>query len=218
MVCSVAARPLITVVTPTWDRHASLINRCIPSVQAQDYPDIEHIIVSDGPDNALEKLSWTFPPNVGYHWLPEHTPENGRWGTKARLYGIEQARGDYIAYLDDDDELYPGHVTALSELLQQSPEAGFSYSRIMIHEVYGDVVSGWDPPCWGQISTSSIMHRKEILEHGTWRDDGQGTIDWDIVERWMAAGVQWRFYPEVTSCAHRDAPNVQSDRPRRLAE
>ncbi len=44
---------LVSVITPTWNRHDLLLNRCIPSVEAQTYPDIEHIIVSDGPDPDL---------------------------------------------------------------------------------------------------------------------------------------------------------------------
>ena len=45
--------PLVSVITPTWQRADLLVNRCIPSVQAQDYPVVEHIIVSDGPDQLL---------------------------------------------------------------------------------------------------------------------------------------------------------------------
>ena len=47
------ASPLVTVVTPTWQRHPLLFSRCVPPVQAQDYPAVEHIVVSDGPDPVL---------------------------------------------------------------------------------------------------------------------------------------------------------------------
>ena len=48
--------PLVSVVTPTWQRHEWLLERCIASVQAQTYPLIEHVIVCDGPDPGLGPL------------------------------------------------------------------------------------------------------------------------------------------------------------------
>jgi hypothetical protein len=45
--------PQVTIVTPTWQRHDLLLNRAIPSVQAQGYPGVEHLVISDGPDPPL---------------------------------------------------------------------------------------------------------------------------------------------------------------------
>jgi glycosyltransferase involved in cell wall biosynthesis len=45
--------PLVPIVTSTWRRADMLMQRCIPSVMAQSYPNVEHIIVSDGPDDEL---------------------------------------------------------------------------------------------------------------------------------------------------------------------
>jgi glycosyltransferase involved in cell wall biosynthesis len=214
--------PLVTVVTPTWDRDSFLL-RAIMSVALQSYRPIQHVVVSDGPNPALERL---LRPIVREHAytdyeltvvsLPEHDP-NARWGHHARLHGAAIAKGEFIAYLDDDDELYPDHVQRLADVLIANPGIEFSYSQILIHEVHGDWVSGAQPPQFGQISTSSIMHRKNLLKVASWRDEGQDTIDWDIAARWLQAGAGWGFYPAVTSQAHRDAPNVQSDRPRNLA-
>jgi len=215
-----ASSPLVSVVTPTWDRDAFLL-RAIMSVALQTYRPVQHVVVSDGPNPYLADLLDVIarPYQDGYElklaFLPEH-PAGSRWGHFARLHGTEIADGELIAYLDDDDELLPDHVDSLSDVLQRRPDAGFSYSRILIHEPFGDWVSGAAPPAFAQVSTSSIMHRRELLSVANWRDDGQPTIDWDIVERWLAAGVAWGFCPDITSVAHRDAPNVTSDRPRAL--
>jgi hypothetical protein len=107
-------------------------------------------------------------------------------------------------------------VELLMSRLESVPQAQFAYSCILIHEPGGDLASGAEPPSHGQVSTSSILHRKELLSVATWRDEGQETVDWDLVERWMAAGVPWAFLPVITSVAHRDAPNVSSNRPRNL--
>jgi glycosyltransferase involved in cell wall biosynthesis len=208
-------------VTPTWDRDSFLL-RAIMSVALQTYRPVQHLVVSDGPNPELEELLRPIAREnslAGYEltvdFLPEHSTTS-RWGHNARLRGQEIARGSLIAYLDDDDELYPHHVEMLAGRLTANPDADFAYSRILIHEPWGDWVSGDAPVRFGQISTSSIMHRRKLLATATWRDEGQPTIDWDLAERWVAAGAGYEFVPQVTSVAHRDAPNVQSDRPRKL--
>jgi len=189
------ASPLVTAVSPTWARHDLLLSRCIPSVQAQDYPALEHVVVSDGPDPELrEKLAGLY---VRYYELPEHPPE-AQWGHHARLHGIDLAKGDYIAYLDDDNSWRPGHVRALVAALEETG-AGFAYGKQHVHG-RGEYLIGTDPPVCGQIDTSMIIHRRELLDVATWRwHPGIPTIDWDLVERWMAAGATWVRVPHVTS-------------------
>jgi len=194
------ADPLVTVVSPTWVRHDFLLSRCIPSVVAQDYPALEHIVVSDGPDLILrEKLARKNLAglDVRFEELPEHPPE-AQWGHYARLHGIDLAKGDYIAYLDDDNSWRPQHVRMLVAALEETG-AGFAYGKMHVHG-RGEYLIGTDPPAEGQIDTSMIIHRRELLDVATWRwYAGIPTIDWDLVERWMAAGATWVRVPHVTS-------------------
>ena len=193
------AVPLISVITPTWQRHDLLLDRCIPSVAAQDYPAVQHVIVSDGPDNVLAgKIAGRSCGAVVWDALPAHDPA-ARWGHWARLRGLELATGEYIAYLDDDNAFRPGHLAKLAAALNADPSAGFAYSQIMMHNGGSSYVVGVPPPAYGQIDTSAIMHRRRLLDTATWRDEGQVTIDWDIVERWLHAGTGWAHVPEVTA-------------------
>ena len=193
------AVPLISVITPTWQRHDLLLDRCIPSVAAQDYPAVQHVIVSDGPDNVLAgKIAGRSCGAVVWDALPAHDPA-ARWGHWARLRGLELATGEYIAYLDDDNAFRPGHLAKLAAALDADPSAGFAYSQIMMHNGGSSYVVGVPPPAYGQIDTSAIMHRRGLLDTATWRDAGQLTIDWDIVERWLHAGTGWAHVPEVTA-------------------
>jgi glycosyltransferase involved in cell wall biosynthesis len=176
--------PLVSVITPTWQRHDLLISRCIPSVQAQDYPAVEHVIVSDGPDPALRAKLTGLP--VRFAELPEHDPA-ARWGHWARLHGIDLAQGEYITYLDDDDAYRPGHASVLAAALDAQPGAGFAYGRMIMHTQASYYRVGTDPPEYGQIGTP-VMHRREVLGVATW-EQSTPTIDWDLVSRWLAAGV-----------------------------
>jgi glycosyltransferase involved in cell wall biosynthesis len=187
------ADPLVSVVTPTWERRRLLLDRCVPSVAAQDYQPLEHIIVSDGPDPVL-RGAW--PDGVRYEELPEHDPE-AQWGHHARLHGIDLAKGDYIAYHDDDNSWHSYHVRLLVAALEETG-ADFAYPRMAVHG-RGEYLIGTDPPAEGYIDTSMIVHRRELLEVATWRwHPGIPTIDWDLVSRWMAAGATWVHVPQVT--------------------
>lgn len=192
---------MCSVITPTWQRGDLLLNRAIPSVLAQDHPAVEHVIVSDGhePDlypAMLERYGAEIAAGrIRYDELAEH--KGARWGHWARLRGIEVARGAYLAWLDDDNSFRPSHVSRLAALLDAG--AGFAYSRVEFHAHSGTYPVGGDPPQLGQIDTSAIANRKDLHQLATWRDEGQPTIDWDLVERWMAAGVSWAFDAKVTA-------------------
>ena len=191
------ADPLVTVVTPTWQRHRLLFSRCIPSVAKQDYRPLEHIVVSDGPDPVLREIfAGQVDAPVRLEELPEHPPE-AQWGHYARLHGTGLAKGEYIAYLDDDNSWRPGHVAALVTALEETG-AGFAYGRCHVHG-RGEYIIGTDPPAEGQIDTSMIIHRRELLDLATWRwHPGIPTIDWDLVSRWTAAGATWVRVNAVT--------------------
>lgn len=196
--------PLVSVITPTWQRHERLLNRCVPSVQAQAYPRVEHVIACDGQDPELAQRidelasGGAFSHPVTFVHLPEHAPEQ-HWGHLARLEGIKAAKGDYVTYVDDDDSLRDNHVSLLAGCLKNNPGAGWAYSVMESHSNSGlatHIGYGGYPSC-GQIGTPMIMHRRETLEHGTW-GPASSTEDWDLVQRWQAAGIAYEHVPTVT--------------------
>jgi glycosyltransferase involved in cell wall biosynthesis len=185
--------PLVSVVTPTWDRHGVLVDRCIPSVLAQAYCNVEHIVVSDGPDPALRDLV-PRDPAIRFAELPTHDWQ-ARWGHWARLAGIDMAKGEIIAYLDDDNAFRPDHLRLLVDALLTSG-ADFAYSRMLVRGG-GEYEVGSPPPAYAQIDTSIIVHRAELLQKATWQQS-LPTIDWDLVARWLGVGATWTWVAETT--------------------
>lgn len=186
--------PLVSVITPTWHRRPVLMQRCIPSVERQSWPSVEHQVVSDGPDVALKALveshqqdgKW---PRVRFSHLPDHDPQ-ARWGHLARLQGIARSRSPYVAYLDDDDGWRPDHLTILIDALESTPEADLAYSRMVVHLADGSTARIGDGRlAHGRIATSMIVHRRETLSVATWKDE-TGAPDWHLVKRWIAAGIE----------------------------
>jgi glycosyltransferase involved in cell wall biosynthesis len=184
----------ITVVTPTWQRHDILINRCLPSVAAQTVP-VEHIVVSDGPDPVLRELLAS--TDVVYVEVDEHHTEGVNVGGWARNRGLEFASGDLIAYLDDDNVFRPNHVELLAKALTEHSDRDFAYSQMFRHGL-GDVI-GTEPPAYGCIDSSIIMHRADThKKFGLWPAPSEYHIDWQVIEAWLLGGATWVFVPEVT--------------------
>jgi glycosyltransferase involved in cell wall biosynthesis len=114
--------PLVTAVVPTRNR-PGLVCRAVRSALNQTYPNLEVVVVVDGPDPAtvaaLEELR---NPCVRIIALSENVG-----GSEARNIGAREARGEWIALLDDDDEWLNRKVEAqLGEILNQSPNVVFS--------------------------------------------------------------------------------------------
>lgn len=201
---------MITVITPTWQRHQLLFERCIPSVYGQSAAAVEHVIVSDGPDRALADLLakdlWRRPlgtrPLV-VDQLAEHIDGIIDYGSRARNRGLELATGDYIAYLDDDNAYRPKHLQRLAALLERSG-ADFGFSQMHVHFAGGDYEIGASPPQYGQIDTSLLMHRAGVPEkYGLWPLPGEiegdkHAPDWGVVARWLDGGATWVFLDQVT--------------------
>ena len=121
-----AACPLISVVIPTCRRLELLMNRSLPSALGQWYDNFEVVVVVDGPDpdtaHALNALA-AQDSRVRPVFLPCNMG-----GSDARNAGIQAARGDWIAFLDDDDEMLPHNLMQhLEAVTQTSLEAGVQF-------------------------------------------------------------------------------------------
>jgi len=175
---------LISVITPTWNRHSVLLEECIPTVRSQVAVELEHIIVSDGPD---PELSARIPAGVRYFELPEHGPEK-HWGAPARNFGLTKARGEFIAYLDDDDLWEPDHLATLLYALNANPDAQWARSCAVI-PVPGGIPwrIGDGPLAQGRIGAGSMILHRASLE-APWVT--RGDEDWLLVKTWDEAGIE----------------------------
>jgi glycosyltransferase involved in cell wall biosynthesis len=190
----------VSVITPTWGRHALLLGRAIPSVLTQTWPSwaLEHIVVSDGPDPELA-AQLANRRRVRFAELPTHDPAY-HWGHRAKLRGLELAAGELIAYLDDDNRYRPRHLELVAGALLLH-QADFAYSRMEVRlPGGGGYLVGRSPPECNHIDTSLLVHRRELLATSTWEhaDDGRPTVDCELALRWVEQGARWVHVPEVT--------------------
>src|SRR5580698_7434818 len=110
-----ATAPIISVVIPTRNR-PSLVVRAVKTALAQSLTQIEVIVIIDGFDvetsEALEAIkdvrlhAVSLPASVG--------------GSDARNIGVSRSRGEFIAFLDDDDEWSPDKLTRQLKAARES--------------------------------------------------------------------------------------------------
>jgi glycosyltransferase involved in cell wall biosynthesis len=112
--------PLVSIVTPSLN-HGRFIQENIESVRAQDYPRIEHLVLDGGStDQTLEILA---RHGKRIRWVSE--PDRGQ--TAALNRGFRMASGEIVSWLNTDDILLPGAVSAVVETFRANPHVGMVY-------------------------------------------------------------------------------------------
>jgi glycosyltransferase involved in cell wall biosynthesis len=165
------AKPTVTVIIPTFNR-ASVVGRAIRSVLVQTCQDWELIVVDDGSTDGTEQGVRSFSD----HRIKYIRHERNRGGAAARNTGIRCARGEYVAFLDDDDEWLPEKLEKELEVFRNSdPEVGLVYSGMIVLDEGGNVLkvgmpteSGWaHEALLGSRpigSCSQVTVKKEVLD------------------------------------------------------
>ena len=162
---------MISVVIPTHNR-ADLLPRAIKSVQNQTWTDLEIVVVSDGSEDDTKAVVEALAKDDDRIRFIEYFPAKG--GNVARNTGIENAAGEYVAFLDDDDEFMPEKLEKQMAVMESDREIGLVYTGVRVIYVNEDVEYASVPKAEGDLSTeilldniigttSTVMARKEIL-------------------------------------------------------
>ena len=112
-----ASAPLVSVIIPTYNR-ARLIEGSIRSVFAQDYPNIEVLVVDVGSVDDTEKVM----AGIRDERLRYLKQEKNRGAPAARNVGIREARGELLAFLDSDDAWEPTKLSRQVEVMVKGSE------------------------------------------------------------------------------------------------
>lgn len=116
--------PLITVVVPLYNKER-WIGRCLDSITAQSYKNLEILIVNDGSsDNSVEVVNRIEDRRIRVIDKP-----NGGVSS-ARNRGMDEAKGEFIAFLDADDMWMSRHIEALLEGFRNHPNATIVSNRL----------------------------------------------------------------------------------------
>ncbi len=132
--------PLVSVVIPTYKRTVEYVSKAVESVLNQTYPNVEIVVVDDSTDafdgqkNTENYFKSLNAPNVVYI-----QNEKNLGGSLSRNRGIETATGEYITFLDDDDE-YKSEKIARQLLFMQENGYDMTFTNLEIYTPDGKMV------------------------------------------------------------------------------
>lgn len=175
----------LSVIIPTHDRRA-LLERALASVFAQTAPAGEIIVVDDGSTDGTGDAVRPRFPSVRYLWQPN------RGVSAARNRGIAAARGEWLAFLDSDDEWLPRKLERQRAALARAPNLAVCHTdeiwirrgrrvnaRRRHQKSGGDIFQRCLPLC--VISPSSVLiHRRVIEAVGAFDEGLPACEDYDL--------------------------------------
>jgi glycosyltransferase involved in cell wall biosynthesis len=127
---------LVTIIIPTYNRAHTVVG-AVESALAQDYPQLEILVVDDGStDDTRARLA-----KYEGHSCVRCLFQANEGVAGARNHGIREARGEFIAILDSDDLYLPGKISLQVKCLRLLPEAGLIWSDMDAIHRDGQVVA-----------------------------------------------------------------------------
>jgi glycosyltransferase involved in cell wall biosynthesis len=183
-------KPLISIVTPVYNVDPRWLFSCVDSVLAQIYSNWEFCLVDDGSTRKetldalkqIEKLDSRI--KVKFEKINKGI-------SSATNIALSLANGDFIALLDNDDELTIDALFEIAKLLNEHKEADFIYSDEDKLDIDGKRCEPFFKPDWSLElfrSYSYTCHlsvfRKSLVDMiGGFRDEFSGAQDYDITLR-----------------------------------
>ena len=207
---------LVSVVIPTYATSDSL-KRALDSILSQTHTKLDIIVVDDDPADSdyrkkAESVMDAYKYNDNIHYIKN--PQN-LGGSGARNVGIEAAKGDYIAFLDDDDYYYPTKIEKQLNVFLNTKfsELALVYCDVAYEDNYGRITyierkrirgnSLYKALKDGCIAATSqwLVKKKALLSVGCF------TIlpckqDSTVLLKLLRAGYEVDYVPEILSIYH----------------
>ena len=199
-----AYQPLFSIIVPVYNVEDQWLRKCIESVLGQLYPYWELCIVDDASTQRHirhvldEYLAKDIRIKVAYREKNGHI-------SAASNSALELATGDYIALLDNDDELAPEALYENALLLNEHPEADIIYSDEDKIDLDGKRQEPFFKPDWSPelfrsqmyIGHLGVYRRALVEEIGGFREGFEGSQDYDLVLRLSEKNPKIYHLPKV---------------------
>ncbi len=183
----------ISIIIPTFNR-LELLSRALDSVYRQSFSDFEVIVVDDGSgDGTAEMISTKFP-QVYYHY------QDNAGVSSARNKGLLNAKADWIAFLDSDDEWLPEKLLQQVQLIEQNPGAkichteeiwirnGTRVNQMKKHRKAGGWIFQQCLPLCAMSPSSIMIHRTVFEDVGVFDIELPACEDYDL---WLRIAAKY---------------------------
>ncbi len=221
-------KPKFSIIFPVWNKSEEMLQSALDSITNQIYDNWE-ICISDGSSKGvkeskefLEGFKKEYPKRVKLSFLSEEL-RDGINIIQNSNNAISLATGQYLVFMDCDDEISPNCLLELAKGINDNPKVDFLYSDFDKIDQRGN---RFDPSFWpdwsphtltSQMYTTHVTcYKKEVFEElGGLVEGTQGAQDWDLVLRYVTAYhlkwnvvhipkilYHWRVYPGSTALAN----------------
>jgi GT2 family glycosyltransferase len=198
-------RPLISILTPTYNTNLEHLTECIRSVQTQVYDNWELCIVDDAsPNEAVrQKIKELAAEDKRIHY--SFSKKNGHISAATNI-ALGMAKGEFIGLLDHDDVLWPNALHEAVKALNRDKKIDFIYSdEEKVQYSRQDHQNPFFKPDWNpeflqcvNFITHFAVLRKTVVEQiGGFRSQHDGAQDWDLFLRVSNATKRIHHIPTV---------------------
>lgn len=182
-------RPKVTIITPSYNQGAYL-ERTLRSVLDQGYEPLEYLVVDGGSTDESVEILERYDGQLSW-WVSE--PDRGQ--TDALNKALRRATGDVIGYVNSDDYLLPGALSAAVGALESSDASWVSGACRFVDGGTGEADHVWRPSLpqgrrfsWMQqpwaVPQPSTFWRRELFErYGPFREDLHYVFDTEFMLR-----------------------------------
>jgi glycosyltransferase involved in cell wall biosynthesis len=211
--------PAISVIMPVRDG-AEWLAEAVASIRAQDFGDLEFLIVDDGSDDGTVAMLSSFAADGRRIRLLRQAPQ----GIVAALNtAIAAACGPYLARLDADDRARPDRLGKQFAFMQAHPEVGLLGTSAEVIDAAGNVVGHLAPPTdpatlarvlsrTNPFVHSSVMMRTALVRRlGGYRAAFRAAEDYDLWLRMAEAGGIANLAEDLTQYRRHDASLSRRD-------
>jgi glycosyltransferase involved in cell wall biosynthesis len=175
--------PLVSILTPSLDQ-VRFVGDCIDSIQRQDHPDVEHIVVDGGStDGTLDVLRAAEPRGV----VTRVVPKSGQ--SKALNEALAASRGEIIGWLNTDDAYFGvDTISSVVAAFEAHPEAVVVYGDAAIADDEGRVLRhvSTDEADLGRVQSHSplvqpaVFFRRDAVADDFLREDLDLVMDYEL--------------------------------------
>lgn len=158
--------PRVTVIIPTYKRSIKYLSRAVQSVINQTYSNVEIIVIDDSPfDYEMRSSVENYMHTLVSDDIKYFQNEKNLGGSLARNRGIELATGEYISFLDDDDEYMPEKIEKQVKYMLYSG-MDLSFSNMIMYSPSGSVVDFREYNDIPAFDRKSLLHY-HLIKHMT---------------------------------------------------
>ena len=161
----------VSIITPTLRRDIRVVERCLGSVTGQTLPDWEHLVCSVGQyerdvDELVRRLG---DKRRRYGHVAKRLGHFGA-GIRQKLGAV--AAGEFLAFLDDDNVIFPKFAEYMVGVLEQNPDVAFAICQIVycspLPRGGGPIIINGVPPARRNIDTLQVVVRKSAMLQTGW--------------------------------------------------